>query len=122
MWVDEQAQRAETAAEGGDAKELYSITKMLARKGFSKNRPVRSKDGQLLTTEEDQLKRWKEYFSEVLNRDRHDGGVMRENVVETDCKIGINVPTKAEIKLALKQINNGKAPGMDNITPEVLKV
>jgi hypothetical protein len=121
MWVDEQAQRAETAAERGDAKELYSITKMLARKGFSKNRPVRSKDGQLLTTEEDQLKRWKEYFSEVLNRDRHDGGVMRENVVETDCKIGINVPTKAEIKLALKQINNGKAPGMDNITSEVLK-
>jgi len=31
-------------------------------------------------------------------------------------------PTKTETKLALVQLKNGKAVGLDNINPEVLKV
>jgi hypothetical protein len=33
----------------------------------------------------------------------------------------IEEPTKAEIRLTLKEQKNGNAPGTDNIPPEVLK-
>jgi hypothetical protein len=42
---------------------------MLSKKGFNRNRPIRNKEGKLLTTPEEQVSRWKEHFSEVLNRD-----------------------------------------------------
>jgi hypothetical protein len=34
----------------------------------------------------------------------------------------LDSPTKTEIKLALTQLKNGKAVGLDNINPEVLTV
>jgi hypothetical protein len=68
-WADELAQKAEEAARRNDMKELYSITKTLSKKNFNRNRPVRKKRGDLLTTQEEQLKRWEEHFTEVLNRD-----------------------------------------------------
>ena len=34
----------------------------------------------------------------------------------------MNPPTKTEMQLALSQLKNGKAAGLDNIYPEVLKV
>jgi hypothetical protein len=32
-------------------------------------RPIKSKDGHLLTNEQDQMERWREYFLEILNGD-----------------------------------------------------
>jgi len=34
----------------------------------------------------------------------------------------LDLPTKTEIQLALSQLKNGKAAGLDNIYPEVPKV
>jgi hypothetical protein len=31
-------------------------------------------------------------------------------------------PTKREIIIAIQELNKGKAPGIDNVTPEVLKI
>jgi hypothetical protein len=33
------------------------------------NRPVKTKSGMLLITQEEQLKRWEEYFSKIFNTD-----------------------------------------------------
>jgi len=80
----------------------------------------------LLTTQEEQVKRWEEHFSEIFNKD--DNSVrskqeMRyveeeeedysenENVTE----INLDPPTKIEIELALSQLKNGKAGGLDNM-------
>ena len=35
---------------------------------FRMNRPVKTKSGMLLTTQEEQLKRWKEHFSKYLTK------------------------------------------------------
>jgi hypothetical protein len=121
-WIDEQAWRAERAAARGDEKELYSITKMLSKKGFNRNRPIRNKEDKLLTTPEEQVSRWKEHFSEVLNRDSGLERKKQSNLVDKDPNIDLHPPSRAEIKIALKQMKSGKAPGLDNITPQVLKV
>jgi len=83
----------------------------------------------LLTTQEEQLKRWEEHFSEIFNKDDNNVGSKQEtqNVEEEDnsgneTEVKLDPPTKIEIQLALSQLENGKAAGLDNINREVLNV
>ncbi|VDP83139.1 unnamed protein product, partial [Schistosoma curassoni] len=39
----------------------------------------------------------------------------------TDLPIDVNPPTKDEIRIAVRQIKNGKAAGLDNIPAEAVK-
>ena len=102
---------------------LYKITKELAGKSRAHDRPIKSKAGERLATERQQMDRWIEHFKEVLNFDSeiegssflagHKGDELNINLEE----ISIN-----EIKGALKLLKNRKSPGVDEITAEVLKV
>jgi hypothetical protein len=58
----------------------------------------------------------------VLNRYTGLERKKQSNPVNKDPNIDLHPPTWAEIKIALKQMKSGKAPGLDNITLEVLKV
>jgi hypothetical protein len=69
-WIDEQAQRAEEAERRYDTKQLYDITTILSGIGFRKNKPIRDDKGELFVTQEQQLKRWVECFSGILNKDK----------------------------------------------------
>lgn len=68
-WISELAQKAEMVANNRNMRELYDVTRTLAKKRLNQSRPVKSKQGKLLTSEEDQMNRWREYFMEVLNRE-----------------------------------------------------
>jgi hypothetical protein len=121
QWVDELAQKAEEAEKRGDLKELYSITKKLSRKGFNRNKPLRNKSGEIISTQEEQLMRWKEHFSELLNKDIGQDVSYEESqrkITESDPRIDIRPPTRNEVETALKQI---KGTGTDNIPSDVLK-
>ena len=60
-------EEAERAAHQNNLKELYMKTKLL--RGCLKNPStgIRRKHGEVITTEEEVLKRWKENFYEILN-------------------------------------------------------
>jgi len=68
-WINEQAKIAEEAEKKGDIRELYNITRKLSQRKFRMNKPVNTKSVMLLTTQEEQLKRWEEHFSEIFNKD-----------------------------------------------------
>ena len=104
------------------------MRRKLSQRKIWMNTPVKTKSGMLLTTQE-QLKRWGEHFSEIFNKDGNSVGSMQEmrNVEEEDnsekeTEINLDPSMKIEIQLALKQLKNGKAAGLDNINPVVLKV
>jgi hypothetical protein len=67
-WIDNQAQKAEEAAKQGNMIKLCDTVRALINKP-TMGRPIKSKDGHLLTNEQDQMERWREYFLEILNRD-----------------------------------------------------
>ena len=52
----------------GNMKTVYDVTKLLCNERSKKVDAVKNKDGNVLTKEEDIRTRWKEHFSEVLNR------------------------------------------------------
>ena len=62
------AKEAETACGKGDIKSLYNITRQLSGRPPITNSPVKDSNGNVISKIEEQLKRWKEHFQEVLNR------------------------------------------------------
>jgi hypothetical protein len=117
----------------GDLKELYNITKILSRKQFNKSVLVRNKNGQLITNEKEQIERWEEYLKELLEVDKKQNVEPLQERQEqqksahteenrwNQLNINTDIPSKNEIKVALKQLKNNKAPGSDGILAEVLK-
>ncbi|VDP25706.1 unnamed protein product, partial [Schistosoma curassoni] len=119
-YVEELATTAEKAAREGNMKQLYDTTKKLAGKYSKPGRPVRDKEGKPITEIQQQQNRWVEYFEELLNRP----ALMNPPDIEaahTDLSIDVKTPTTEKIRIAVRQIKNGKAAGPDNIPAEALK-
>ena len=76
-----------------------------------------SKDGTLLTSTEEVIGRWKEYFGDLLNP------TQPPSVMETELEDdGVSSPISlGEVTVVVKQLHSGKAPGINEIPPEMLK-
>ena len=116
-YVEDLAAEAQKAARSGDMAKVYSIAKQLSGKKGSSDVPVKNKEGTRITTDEGQRRRWSEHFKEILNRPPP---TERANfpTAEDTLPIKTTMPTKEEIKAALKSLKSRKAPGPDGIPPE----
>jgi len=118
-FIENLADEAEEASQKGNMKELYDTTKKLTGKYNKADRPIKDKEGNTLTTTEDQTKRWAEHFHELLNRP---APTNPPNIQPADpLTINCENPSKDEIKAAIKKIKNGKAAGPDNVPGEAIK-
>jgi len=118
--IESIAREAEDAAKNNDLRTLYMTTRKLSGIRCNQNRPIRSEEGTLLTKMEDQLQRWKRHFESVLNRP--DPSQLPDSR-PPDVPLNINTGpiSRGEIRTALTQLKNAKAPGVDNIPLEALK-
>ena len=66
--MDKQACEAEKAAANGDLNTVYKVTKQLTEQNNTCTKPVKDKEGKVITTERKQAARWVQHFKEVLNR------------------------------------------------------
>ena len=118
-YVEQLAQEAEIACSKGDIKSLYNTTKQLSGRRSNSSATVKDKNGNVLTKIEDQLKRWKDNFEEVLNRPSPTDPPTIEGRQVLNIKTGDI--TRTEVNAAIKQLKNRKAGGIDNIPPEAIK-
>jgi hypothetical protein len=87
---------------------------------FGKHVPIKDKKGKTLTSVEEQLRRRREHFMEILNLRRH-GIIHEHNIDVPTLNINVKPPSKPEINLAIRQMKNGKTGGSDGIVSEILK-
>ena len=83
------------------------------------------KNGNLLNKREVEA-RWTEHFKEVLNKCKPENPVLSDEVHESKFndiieEISVSEPPLGEVKEATKRLKNGKAPGTDSTTAELLK-
>ncbi|KAE9547262.1 hypothetical protein FO519_009526 [Halicephalobus sp. NKZ332] len=121
-WIEEKCNEAQIAADRNDSRALYRIVKDLTGFRNFSNTPVKDKNGKTLTSEEDQNKRWIEHFTEVLNQ----LPPPESHTFDTDTPAGTldvdqSMISEAEITAAIKSLKNNKAPGLDEISPEMIK-
>ena len=84
---------------------------------------VRNSDGHIVTDERGVKQRWTEYFEWLLNVDNGRRAQLTENGL-----VGMHEVANGEIEISLqdvrkavKKLKNGKSPGVDGITSEMLK-
>ena len=81
---------------------------------------MKDKTGRQIVGEEQQRKRWVEHFEELLNRPPpQNPPVILPAAQDLDMESG--PLTRDEIRMAIRQLNSGKAPGPDGIPCEALK-
>ena len=81
---------------------------------------ITAKNGNPLTTTDEQLKRWAEHFRELLNCPTPDSPPDIPPA-ETELPISCDKPSKTEIKKAIMTLKSGKAAGPDEIPAEAIK-
>ncbi len=117
----------ETAITNHDPATAYAMIRRLkGGKQEIENSPIQNKFGKLLNNSMDKLDRWREYFSELLNvKSVIDPQIMEyissPSLSTTEQERQEKPPTLEEISQALKQMKNGKAPGNDDISADLLK-
>ena len=96
------------------------MTKKLTGKFQQTDKPVIDRNGNQLTTSNEQLKRWAEHFRELLNYPTPDS---QPDIppAETELPISCEKPSKAEIKKAIMTLRSGKAAGPDEIPAKAIK-
>lgn len=119
-WMANIARKAEEAARNCQTRETYRLIRKLSCNHSSSDHPLRDKQGNLLTMGEQKLERWSEYFEELLNKPAPES-LQSPSTPRSILKVKDTAPTTREIREALEKLKNGKAPGNDNIYPEMLK-
>jgi len=66
--VESRAEETEEACRKGDLRTVFKITKHLTGKMHSSSGTLKDKNGNILDSEKKQRERWKERFSDILNR------------------------------------------------------
>ena len=112
---------AEDAADRNDFRTVYRITKELAcgRKSF--DGPVKDVNGRLLIHDDEQLKRWKEHFTTVLNRitSGEVPPLVDEMASHRNMRIRTVPPSRREIISAINALKRSKAAGLDGLPAEL---
>uniref|UniRef100_A0A183KUA0 Transposase n=1 Tax=Schistosoma curassoni TaxID=6186 RepID=A0A183KUA0_9TREM len=96
-YVGDLATTAEKAAKEGNMRQLYDTTKKLSGNHRKPERPVKSKEGKVITNIEEQRDRWVEHFKELLN-------IIRNSYDGLNCKIvhGGQLTDSFEIKTGVR--------------------
>jgi hypothetical protein len=97
------------------------------RKGYQpRQEAYRDTDGNVLCDKEEIMNRWVDHFKDVLNKEHpscNDHGKLdlELNIEGRDKDENSETPTYEEVEESIKKLKNGRAPGEDNITPEMIK-
>ena len=105
-----------------DDREGPGSTRQLSGRAPRKTAAVTNNEGRLLKSKAEMQARWKEHFEGVLNREAPPNPPTDEEVGEGELDIDTEPPTEKEIKRVVQTLKNGKAPGIDQITAELMKV
>ncbi|KAI0215636.1 hypothetical protein LSAT2_032304 [Lamellibrachia satsuma] len=99
---------------------LYQTGK-LAQVIKNSDAPVKDTHGNLVSSETGKLESWKDHFQTILNRPEPTETAQIPEA-EEDMDVNTDQPTLEEVKMAIKMMKNGRAPGSDGVTAEMLVV
>ena len=75
-----------------------------------------------MTEKQQVLERWKKYFKDVLNNELTSEHTDREAEIKNlNEDVDIWPPTYNEVSNTIRKLKNNKAPGPDNIVPELIE-
>ena len=107
-FVEESAGDAERVAARGILSVVYRITKQLSGKNTNQSAPVKDKDGNNLTTEQEQAAGCVQHFREALSHTPPDDPA-DPPPADIALDIDTSTPTEVDVRLSIKAMNCRKA-------------
>ena len=122
-WQERKYMEVEMSAQEKKSKEVYKLVKDVNWKWEPKQRLIKDKQGNLLQTNEDILKRWTEYCSDLYKQEEAENAVVQElERISPPAAYGEDHGILlAEVEYALKRLKQGKRPEPDGVFAEVLQ-
>ena len=118
-WIDEQCQSIEDNLKKNNSKKAYQLVTDLTSTKKVRTSTIQNKDGKSLTEDQEILKRWTEYCSELYNYTATgDSGVLQVPTATNNDKYPI---LREEVEVAVKSLKKGKSAGVDNIPGELVQ-
>ena len=112
----------QSAADMGNAKAMYENIKKAIGPTTSKVAPLKSKTGEIIKDEAEQLKRWIEHYLELYATVNTVSSTALDDIPDMPLMEELDaIPTQEELSKAIDRLACGKAPGSDGIPPEALK-
>ena len=123
---NEKAETLENAANNNDHATMFREFRTLTTSATVKNNIniVKDKEGNIISNNCDCPNRWKEHYSELLNKDpvpRNPETSTAAANAPTDLSISEDAVTLDEVRNAVKSLKNDSAAGICKITAELLK-
>ena len=112
---------AEEAAKKGDSKMVYRLTNEIVGKKTNRTSLVKDENGDVISDPQKADERWASHFEKVLNRPRPDDPETVPDTPFLQIDVSADPPSTVEVTTAVKKLKNGRAPGVDGITAEMLK-
>jgi len=112
-WADDLATEAELALNKGQVKDAFANLRRLRSACPRISSPISLVDGTLVSDKPQKLQRWKEYYSELLNRPSAPPSCeLQEAAAQANPDVTIDCapPSSAEVQRAIHRLKDGKAP------------
>ena len=117
-WIEEQCQGIEENLQKNKSKKAYQLVKKLTSSKQRKHTTIRDKAGKCLIEEQDILKRWTEYCSELYTHTT----IRDPKVLDVPPPINNDsYPILREVEAAVKSLKKGKSAGLDNTPSELVQ-
>ena len=122
-WWKKQSELIQGYADRRQGKEFYNSLKMIYGPLVQPNRSLLNVDSGVLCTQPQEIMTiWKHHFCNLLNRPVNIDWMTVDNLPQRTTKISMDRPPDlAEMRKAIRQMSNGKAPGQDGIPAELFK-
>ena len=118
-WIGEQCENIEDSLKENNSKRAYHLVKDLTSTKQERTTTIQDKSGTCPTENEDVLKRWTEYCSELYNyRATGDPEVLNVPPATNNDNHPI---LHEEVEAAVKTLKKGKSAGVDNIPAEMVQ-
>ena len=118
-WISDKCSDIETNLSKNNSKKAYQLVKDLTSSKQRGSKVIKDKKGETLTEENDVLKRWTEYCSELYNF-KTSGDENFSQAHESTDSDSYDI-LREEVVTAVKNLKKGKSAGVDNIPGELVQ-
>ena len=118
-WIEKQCQDIKNSLKGNNSRKAYQLVKDLTTTKQGRSTAIQDKDGNCLTEDQDVIKRWTEYCSELYNH-QSTGDAKVLNVPPATDNSSHSI-LREEVEAAVKSLKKRKSAGVDNIPAELVQ-
>ena len=124
QWADNLATDGEAALIAGEVRDAFANFRRLTKATRPVSSPILDTNGNLISHKSQKIECWKKYYVGLLDRPPAPTSEELISAAQSaieDTTIDTSEPTAKEVVNCLNKMKNGKAPGLCNITPEMMK-